>query len=420
MKVTLDRAALAPVVTAAAAVAPAKPDRPILAMLRLEVLGDSVTVAATNADLYLQEAIPLRDGAVVTEGACCVEASLFARAVNAAPEGCEMTLSLSAAGRLSLTYSGGAFRYPTLPAEDYPAAFVEHHDAAEFTVTGTQLKALLQRPLCCAPVEDIQRPHLAGVFLNVDRYGLLRGVATNVHTMAAVGEPPPGDLDAIPGDQIGDEAGTTGAIVPTRACQAIARAFGDAAEITLRISASLIVAEGRDRRMACKLVAGHYFDYHRSMPPRSGDGFAVDRGQLLDAVKQIDVFGQPDQNQKSSRTRAIVFYALPKEAAAEDPDPDDGARDGQPNGEILLYSARSGEASAQLTVPALISGSPDPFIAAGQYVAALLAFLETDRVSIELSDMGLRFHGEETPDDLAGMAPMRLPIPPRPDIAEEA
>lgn len=272
MRVTLPRADLARVLTAATKVVESRNTIPILSNVLLAVEAGKFTVRATDLDAEVSASIAVLDA---VDGAITVPAKLLSDIAKKASG--DIALELDG-DILSVRSGKSRYRLETLPAGDFPIMSASAF-SAEFDI---DLAALLA-PVAYAMSTEEVRFYLNGAFLHV-LDGKLVAVATDGHRLSRhVGPETDQEFDGV--------------ILPRKLVSMLPK--GDA---RVALSTSKVRITAVDTVIVSKLVDGTFPDYQRVIPAGNENRLTIDRDAALAAIDRVSLVS-------TERTRAIKLDA---------------------------------------------------------------------------------------------------------------
>lgn len=188
---------------------------PVLAGVRMEVAGDTLTVTGTDLELTIRLSIDVggeRDGAAV------VPARLVADIIKALPAGA-VQIELGD-DEMSISAGRSQFSVRPLSLDDYPTLSEPAADAV--TLSAAAMSDALRQVVRAASTDDA-RAVLTGVLLASDEDGL-RMVATDSYRLAVRDLP---DTSVLASGQK--------VLIPARALSELQRLMGDAEQLDVRL-----------------------------------------------------------------------------------------------------------------------------------------------------------------------------------------
>ena len=245
---------------------------PVLSGLRLEVLGDELSVTGTDLELSIRLTIPVggdRDGAVV------VPARLVADIVRSLPAGAVEVALVE--DEVSISAGRSQFAIRPLGLDDYPVQGEPATDAV--TLSSSDVADALRQVVRAASTDDA-RAVLTGVLLTSEADGM-RMVATDSYRLA---------VRDLPDSKMLGEGQKV--LVPSRALNELHRVLGGADELQVRLGARDAVFESGGTRLTTRLIEGEYPNYRNLLPPPHPNVLTVGREALLEALRRVKILAQ--------------------------------------------------------------------------------------------------------------------------------
>ncbi|MBF0561186.1 MAG: DNA polymerase III subunit beta [Alphaproteobacteria bacterium] len=263
MNITIERAALLRSLGHVQSVVERRVTIPVLSNVLLKASGHELSLAATDMDLEIVEAVPAE---VVRAGSITAPAHTLYEIVRKLPDGAQVELDCSSDSSVLTLRSGRSnFKLGCLPAEDFPqlsGSDLEHR----FEITAGDLRALIDRTRFAISTEET-RFYLNGIYLHASRtvtgsgpgaadLPVLRAVATDGHRLARVELPLPEGAAGIPG-----------VIIPRKTVGEVRKLIDEAAaRIEISLSETKIRFSFDSISVTSKLIDGTFPDYERVIP----------------------------------------------------------------------------------------------------------------------------------------------------------
>ena len=336
---------------------------PVLSGLRLELVGDKLTVTGTDLELTIQleaEVGGERDGGVVLPARLSsdIVRSLSAGKVELSVDGDDVSIS------------GGRSQFSVRPLsfDDYPRLASPASSAV--TLPSAEVGEALRQVVRAASTDEA-RPILTGVLLTAEAEGL-RMVATDSYRLA---------VRDLPGASV---LGTDQKVlVPGRALSELQRLVGNSPELTLRLGERDATFEVGTTRLTTRLIEGEFPNYRQLIPASYPNKLTVARDSLLEAIRRVKILARdatPIRLQMTADSLRLTAITQDVGNAVEELD-------------AVL-------AGTELTV----AFNPDYFAAGVEAVGA-------DEVTLETAD-ALKpavLRGVDRPDYLYLLMPVRVP-----------
>ncbi len=245
---------------------------PVLSGLRLELVGDALTITGTDLELTIQLQIEVggeRDGGVV------LPARLSADIVRSLSPG---TVEVAVDGD-DVQISGGRSQFSVRPLslDDYPRLSAPASSAV--TLSSTQVGEAL-RQVVRAASSDEARPILTGVLLAAENDGM-RMVATDSYRLA---------VRDLPGASVlGAEQKV---LVPGRALSELQKLIGSASELTLRLGEREATFQIGSTSLTTRLIEGDFPNYRQLIPASYPNKLTVAREPLIEAIRRVKLLAR--------------------------------------------------------------------------------------------------------------------------------
>ncbi|CAB4728600.1 unannotated protein [freshwater metagenome] len=269
MKFRCEREELAEALGLAQRATSPRPPTPILLGLRLQLVGNQLTI--TGSDLFLTITTVITVGGEV-DGVAVLPAKLINEIVRSFASGAVEIDTHFEDGRARISSGRSNFECNMSPAEEYPS--LPELDGEGITLGAGDLAEGL-RQVVKAASNDESRPILTGVLLTTEGTGL-RMVSTDSYRLAV--RDLPGTTQLPEGEKV---------IVPSRALNELARFLNEDDEVTLTLSQRDVSFEVGDLRLSTKLIDGEFPNYKNLIPDSQPNHLKVDRSALLAAVKRV-------------------------------------------------------------------------------------------------------------------------------------
>jgi DNA polymerase-3 subunit beta len=245
---------------------------PVLSGLRLELVGDKLTVTGTDLELTIQ--LEAEVGGE-TDGGVVLPARLSADIVRSLSAG---KVELSVDGD-EVSISGGRSQFSVRPLsfDDYPR--LSSPASSAVTLPSAEVGEALRQVVRAASTDEA-RPILTGVMLTAEAEGL-RMVATDSYRLAVRDLPGASVLGA---DQK--------VLVPGRALSELQRLVGNAPELTLRLGEREATFEVGSTRLTTRLIEGEFPNYRQLIPPSYPNKLTVARDALMEAIRRVKILAR--------------------------------------------------------------------------------------------------------------------------------
>lgn len=276
MKFTIDRAALLRSLNHVQSVVERRNTIPILSNVLLKAENGSLSLAATDMDLEINESVAAN---VSTSGSTTVPAHTFHDIVRKLQDGSEVEIAMNDEGTQMTVRAGRSnFKLSCLPTSDFPEIGTGEFPT-QFSIPAGDLRTLVDRTKFAMSTEET-RYYLNGIYIHAaenDGVAVLRAVATDGHRLARFEMPLPDGAADMPA-----------VIIPRKAVvelRKLVEEAGDTIQITLseskvRFSFDHIV-------MTSKLIDGTFPDYQRVIPQGNDKIIELDPKLFTNAVDRV-------------------------------------------------------------------------------------------------------------------------------------
>ena len=253
---------------------------PVLAGVRMEVVGDTLTITGTDLELTIRLTIEVggeRDGATV------VPARLVGDIVKALPAGAvEVDLADSSAagdGSSEMSISAGRSQFSVRPLsiDDYPAQSEPAADAV--TLPAAAMADALRQVVRAASTDDA-RAVLTGVLLAAEDDGL-RMVATDSYRLAVRDLPESSMLGS--GQKV---------LIPGRALSELQRLMGNEESLMVRLGEREATFEAGSTRLSTRLIEGEFPNYRNLLPSSYPNLLTISKPAIIEAIRRVKILAQ--------------------------------------------------------------------------------------------------------------------------------
>jgi DNA polymerase III subunit beta len=244
---------------------------PVLAGVRLELLGDRLVLTGSDLDLTIQVTTSVSGG---SDGVCVLP-RLAVDIVRALEPGAVEIEAEDDEARI--TAGRSQFSVRLLPADDFPR--LADAPTGEVTLDGAAFADALRQVVRAASHDDA-RPILTGVHMAAEGDGL-RLVATDSYRLAVR------DLVGVSVLAEGQQV-----LVPSRALGELARLLPGEGEVRLHLGERDAAFEVGDTRVTTRLIEGEFPNYRQLIPPNQPNRLTVGREALLEAVRRVKLLAR--------------------------------------------------------------------------------------------------------------------------------
>ncbi len=250
---------------------------PVLSGVRLEIVGDSLTITGTDLELTIQLTIDVggeRDGAAV------VPARLVGDIVKALPAGAvevDLVESGETGAEISISAGRSQFSVRPLSLDDYPTLAEPAVEAV--TLPAAAMTEALGQVVRAASTDDA-RAVLTGVLLASEEDGL-RMVATDSYRLAVRDLPDSSMLGS--GQKV---------LIPGRALSELQRLMGNAEELTVRLGEREATFQAGTTRLSTRLIEGEFPNYRNLLPSSYPNLLTVSKPAMIEAIRRVKILAQ--------------------------------------------------------------------------------------------------------------------------------
>lgn len=268
--ITIQAAALASAMKAAASVVASGNTIPILSNVHLKASADVLEIATTDLDILYQQRIPLAVGGDLQT---TVDARRLAALAGSAEKGAQLSLE-NKDGRLTVKAGRSRWVLPVLPVDDFPMIARGDH-AATLDLPAAEFSAALARCSWSACTEPT-RYYMCGIFFHAEA-SKLRLVATNGHTLVAT----PLDIDW--------PEGAPDIVIPNKLVRLLTSLTSEAREtVAVGWSDKIISVASGDVTVTGKTVEGTFPEYRRVIPAESKAN-RIDPVAVAKAIRRVQL-----------------------------------------------------------------------------------------------------------------------------------
>ncbi|MEI7886114.1 MAG: DNA polymerase III subunit beta [Actinomycetes bacterium] len=246
-----------------------RPNLPILAGLRVQLIGNQLTITGSDLDLTITTVITVGGE---TDGVVVLPAKLINEIVRSFESGAVEISTGSEDGKVHIHSGRSNFDCNMSPADEYPN--ITDIDGEDVTLDASDLAEGLRQVVKAASNDDT-RLILTGVMLTTEGTGL-RMVSTDSYRLA---------VRDLPGTTVLPEGQSV--IVPSRALNELARSLNGDEVVTLTLGERDATFQVGSLHLRTRLIEGEFPNYKGLIPDSQPNRLTVDRLALLDAVKRV-------------------------------------------------------------------------------------------------------------------------------------
>ena len=353
MQVKIDRETLLRGVGRTLGVVDRRGTMPILGNFLLQTDEHRVLISATDLEVSFRGFYPAE---VLEHGAVTVQAHYLFNLIKELPGA---SVDLTGTDKAGLKILSGESRYQLngLPADQFPPV-PEITDQNLVETESRIVKEMIEKTIFSVSVDDLQY-HLSSIFwerVETEQGFLLRLISTDGHRLTLIERPLPGS-EQVPMEK--------GLLIPRKGMAEVIRFLAEEEKVSLGLGTQSLALRADDRYLFIRLLQDKKFpEYRRIIPESFGYRFAINRRELLEAIKRISLLS-------TERFKGVVLKLLPDRV------------------EVTFTNPEVGEGFEQ--VPAFL-GAGDPGglpIEVGfnaRYFLEPLNAMESDMAILELND----------------------------------
>ena len=276
MKFSIDRAALLRALAHVQSVVERRSTIPILSNVLLRADDGMLSLATTDMDIEMTEAIAAD---VTKSGEITAPAVTLHDIIRKLPEAAKITIELDPSGHFVTVKAGRSdFRLSCLPVSDFPQ-FGGGDFPVSFVTRAADLRALIDRTKFAMSTEET-RYYLSGIYVHAaenEGVPVLRAVSTDGHRLARFEMPLPEGA-----------AGMPGVIIPRKTVLELRKLLEEAAdEIRISLSPNKVTFAFDHIFLTSKLIDGTFPDYQRVIPVGNDKFVEVDPKVFSSAIDRV-------------------------------------------------------------------------------------------------------------------------------------
>jgi DNA polymerase-3 subunit beta len=257
-----------------------KNNMPILDNFLFRLEGQQLSITASDLETTLDTNITIEN--VEEEGAITVPAKLLTESLRDFAEQ-PLTFLAKPDDSIEISWAGGKFNIPGLPADDYPARPKLFGVQATLAMPANVLYEAINRTLY-ASADDELRPVMNGIFFDFGEAGS-SFVASDAHKLVSY------TRSDVKADQVASF------ILPKKPANLLKNILAKLTdEVTIELDDKNAVFTLPNYSLICRLVEGKYPAYRSVIPSDNPFHITVDRGDLLSCVRRVAVFSNQASN----------------------------------------------------------------------------------------------------------------------------
>jgi len=246
---------------------------PILKNMKIEVMGNTLTMSATNLDVGATINTPVRDA---VDGVCIVDTSVFLSYINLLPH--KTKISIEKVGEYVVINSErGVAKFTTVAGDEFPGIpKIDDSEANRVSMKVLDLVGGIKSVVFSCAVSAI-RPELSSVYLYKKDEELVF-VATDTFRLAE---------KRIKVDFLDIEP----VLIPSKVAQELVKLFSESdGDVDLVFGDGQISVQNEDITAIARTVSGDFPDYKQIIPTDSSTRAAVLKDDLQNALRASTIF----------------------------------------------------------------------------------------------------------------------------------
>ena len=293
MQVKIDRETLLKGVGRTLGVVDRRGTMPILGNFLLQTDENRVLISATDLEVSFRGFYPAE---VLEHGAVTVQAHYLFNLIKELPGA---SVDLTGTDKAGLKILSGESRYQLngLPADQFPPV-PEITDQNLVETESRIVKEMIEKTIFSVSVDDLQY-HLSSIFwerVETEQGFLLRLISTDGHRLTLIERPLPGS-EQVPMEK--------GLLIPRKGMAEVIRFLAEEEKVSLGLGTQSLALRADDRYLFIRLLQDKKFpEYRRIIPEAFGYRFAINRRELLEAIKRISLLS-------TERFKGVVLKLLP-------------------------------------------------------------------------------------------------------------
>lgn len=246
---------------------------PVLQNIKIEVVLEKVTLAATDMDILV---ISSFEADVKTSGSTTVPAQMFFDIVRKIPDGSKIMIIQEGSSILQIKSGKSKYNLPCIEASEFPN-LSEGELSDEIEIDAEKLAKMIDKTRFAISADET-RYYLNGLFLQAikkDSGFELRTVATDGHRMA---------LSYLADNNLKTEFGV---ILPKKPVAEIRRIIDGSKKIKISVSRVKIKIISNNATIVSKLIDGEFPDYDKVLPKNNDQIAVINRKVFFDCVDRV-------------------------------------------------------------------------------------------------------------------------------------
>jgi DNA polymerase-3 subunit beta len=275
MKIIVDGLDLSDAVATVARAASARAVNPVLEGIKLVAAGDTLTLSATDLDIYIQKTIRAD---VKSEGTVVVPGRLFSEYVRkVAGSGISLT---SEGDNVIITHGDSVCNFQCLMPSEYPN-IINLNSKPHFSIKADALRDLISKTIVSASADD-SRPVLKGVLLEI-KGEKITGVALDGFRLSTCEK------------QIANYKLDTSIIIPARSLDEARKQLDGNDDINIIIENKFFQVNVNNTTFAGRLIDGDYINYKQIIPTTFESSIVIEKTAFEQSVERAGLLVRNDK-----------------------------------------------------------------------------------------------------------------------------
>lgn len=276
---------------------PTRSTLPILSCALFEITEDSLSIRATNLEVYISVKIEVED---VVAGRVAIPLKTLLDITSAMPEE-YLHFEISDIGKVNIKSTCGKYTIMGQSADEFPAEpTVEMGN--NLVVPAIEFNNIIESTIYATSKDEL-KPVLQGVLINMASEGLT-AVATDGHRLVRLKKI---ELNA------GSFEGSV--IIPVKFLSLLKPFLKKDESLSLQIGENHVMINLDDVKVSSRIIKDRYPDYESVIPKDNECELTINKNDLASSVKRVSIFSN-----KSTRQIALSLAANKITISTEDPE----------------------------------------------------------------------------------------------------
>ena len=277
---------------------PTRSTLPILNNVLFQVEDGETTLRTTDLEITILLKLA---ASIERPGKICIPLQALLSLTNEMPEDTRITISVKDDNKIEIKTDIGSYDIIGKPAEEFPA--IPEIDNRNSIVLGGAILSELINKTSFAVSKDELKPALSGVLFKIEK-DKITAVATDGHRLVK---------------SIKKGVGTTGfsgdIIIPRKFLSLVSTLLFDISEVKVWVGENHLTMVFGDDIYYTRIIGERFPDYEGVIPKDNDKDLAVNRDDILSAVRRVSVFSN-----RSTQQIALVLTGGKIQITTEDPE----------------------------------------------------------------------------------------------------